>query len=323
MIIEKWKQVSTEVTGARHIKKNLGCQDSTAYVFDKGIRVISLADGAGSVKHSKIGSEEIVKLIGNILIDRFFKYIILLEKNGVADTIYNANLSIVKKEIISSINTVLGKKALELNTSIDQLASTLLFVANYENTFLVGHLGDGAIGAYYQSNDIVKVISEPENGDQPNITFFTTDIDATDRLRLQVIKDNKISGLILMSDGPQTVFYDDKLGFIDETKVLFNNFKNKTSNNYQKSLVKFMESNLAKYTEDDQSFNILYLESIDLTEVSKDYFEYLTSDINNSNQFINRSSYCYYLEPLNLGGKKLSISSLKDIEDIINESKSR
>ena len=49
----------------------------------------------------------------------------------------------------------------ELNASLKDLSSTLLFVAVKGNKFLAGHIGDGLIGSFDESGS--QVFSPPEN----------------------------------------------------------------------------------------------------------------------------------------------------------------
>ena len=54
MIIEKWKNVQAYEIGKLHISRNMVCQDRTHFKEINGIKIVSLADGAGSKSKSEI-----------------------------------------------------------------------------------------------------------------------------------------------------------------------------------------------------------------------------------------------------------------------------
>ena len=57
MIIEKWKNVQAYEIGKLHISRNMVCQDRTHFKEINGVKIVSLADGAGSKSKSEMGAE--------------------------------------------------------------------------------------------------------------------------------------------------------------------------------------------------------------------------------------------------------------------------
>ena len=74
MILEKWKNAQAYVIGKYHITNNLVCQDRTYYYEEHGVKVMSLADGAGSQPHSEIGAELVCKESCKLLTCNFIRF---------------------------------------------------------------------------------------------------------------------------------------------------------------------------------------------------------------------------------------------------------
>lgn len=265
----KWKLASNYVIGKGHISKNIPCQDRTCIMKNevfKSIKIkkketkskvcscskiildktnsfygLSLADGAGSCKHSDIGAEFICK--------RILTYI-----NNEFDLLYNndkmqLNLT---NYIESSLNEISNE-----NISFKDLSSTLLFVAIKSNKFIIGHLGDGVIGMLDKFNHL-KVISKPDNGEFSNATYFTTSISYPNRLRLikGILKNSR--GFIIMSDGCQESLYDKRTETLSEiNKELINWLENNNEKEVEKALFYNLEQIIRNKTQDDCSIGIM------------------------------------------------------------------
>lgn len=246
----KWKQADMTYRGRRHAMMNVPCQDKTSYAGKDNIRVIALADGAGSMADAELGALVTAKAITEHIMNRFFGYIEQMREKEDAK---------VRDAIITYLHERLHQAADEHHARFREMGATLLFAAVHEDTLFYGHIGDGIIGAY--TNDgRVEVLSEPENGFLPNITVFVTEPEPRKHLRMNVTEMKDIKGIVLMSDGPGEYFYDRRQGFIKETKQLFDAFENKTKAEYQRTLHDYMKDDLSHRSGDDLSVNILYQE---------------------------------------------------------------
>ena len=154
-----WHMLDYAQAGRSHCRKNIPCQDKTVSCCMNGVHLLGLADGAGSAKFSHFGAETALQATCDYIANNFER--IFNETDGVQ----------VKKNILTRILEALRQKAEQLNCSIKDLASTLLFVAIKNNRFLLFHIGDGVIG--YWKNDSLKVASKPETGEFSNTTVFT------------------------------------------------------------------------------------------------------------------------------------------------------
>jgi serine/threonine protein phosphatase PrpC len=267
MKIQYWKNVHTKQVGTSHIDKNIPCQDATNYLYNKGISVMAVADGAGSRKLSHEGSEIVVQEICNIISENFEDFFIELEETAH----YDMKSLDIKKRIINHLQKKLFDYAVShQNINVDDLASTLLFYAYSKNRYILGHIGDGIIGSLKEANqtNTIETLSFPENGSAANITFFVTNQDVLEHFRIQTGFNHQSSGFILMSDGPEEAFFDPFNGLNNNTIKLFTNFTNIEPQKYKDILDQLLKDQISKVSDDDLSLNITYL---DTKEVSDDF----------------------------------------------------
>ncbi len=296
MILSKWRHASSVVRGNDHIENDLPCQDNVAYKLSKGIEVIALSDGAGSKPMSQIGSEVATKTICEYMVEEFDNIYFFSEKYGKTKDEIEEQKKIIKENIFNYVkkNLLLQAKG---EIEFEELACTLLFFARKGEKYIMGHIGDGVIAGSFSAgkDQQVKVLSAPENGEQINITFFLTDPDAIDHLRITCGKFTNLTGVMLMSDGPEEVLFQGHELHENVTK-LFNNFNDFTSEKYNKVINKFLSTQVAQYSYDDLSLNILYLTCVDTNKTSKEVLEDLFSDITEDEQIIRKSKYGYMLD---------------------------
>jgi hypothetical protein len=298
MIIEKWKNVQTYEIGKMHISRGMVCQDRTFYAEANGVKAVALADGAGSKSKSEIGAEIVCKKICDLLSEKFIDYLLCFEEEKTNQAKHKKNMAGLSKVIVTALMTTLKAKALELNISVEELSSTLLFFAIKDNHYIMGHIGDGVIAGVYNENNAyrVKVISEPENGERSNITFFIPDTNAAEHLHLQAGSIDNLKGVLLTSDGAGTVLFNGS-AVDDNVYKLFSNFQNRKPDDYEEIISRYLREIISNYSTDDLSLNILTLEDADTGKITEDYAEYLLAGIKSSKQIIRKSQYCYFVDP--------------------------
>lgn len=298
--MQAWKQADVYVQGQSHKEDNIICQDRTAYLVKNGVRVMALSDGAGSKKHSHIGAEIATKKICQIVANKFDLIYEMLEKNSLTESEFQKSYLMVKRDIMKDIIQELNNYVItNRDVNFEDLSSTLLFFAIKHDKYICGHLGDGVINVVYKGNSYYRIdtISSPENGDSPNITFFTTDSNAIDHFRLSSGDISSMVGVILMSDGPQEAFYDSNTGQSDKAINLFKAFMNKTKTEYEKGLRDLLENSVSKVSDDDLSLNILYLESMEIANINlTPYQSDILENLKSSRQLVQKSSYTYYFD---------------------------
>ena len=246
------KTAGAAVIGSSHTKNHKPCQDKVYSLFENNVTVCSLSDGAGSCSKSEIGADVCTKFIVSFLCEHF-------------DETYKQNEDAISKLLVYRINEKLTQIAAELEISLIDLSSTLLFVAVKKDKFIAGHIGDGLIGIFDESGS--KMLSPPENGEYENQTYFVTSGNALEHFR--IYKDNleSITGFILMSDGPYKSLFDRKTEQLTDANLSFfswladeKNSQEKVEEALKKALSNIIE---AKRTSDDCSINLLSTKHID------------------------------------------------------------
>jgi len=284
-----YKIIQHSIKGRSHIRNDLPCQDKTYYIDNNDIKVISLSDGAGSCKHSDRGAEIATKVCGEYISDNFNDIYDDLDNERVGKELFKKIIDQIKLEVEEKTegNEVEKKSEnleeesskeieLDINTSeivIHDYSSTLLFVALFGNKYISGHIGDGLISI--NDDEQLKILSEPENGETPNSTYFFTSKSAEKHLRLKkgTIKSN--TTFILMSDGTHECIYDKK-----EKKFTnaISKFVDWISTGNQEEVSQAIQLNMEKYfinkTSDDCSISIIHISIIkSLFDKISDYFK--------------------------------------------------
>ena len=311
MIIQKWKQCGVAVQGKDHIEAGVVCQDNVASARANGVYAIALSDGGGSRKFSQIGSEFSTRAACELLTERFEDFYERLERIGQGGPKAQALLLGLRLEILDHVLNALRTQVTP-ERSLPDFGCTLQFAAIKQGRYIAGHVGDGVMAALYQRglSRRVEVFSHPENGDGPNITFFITDHNAKDHLRLQHGECHQLEGILLMSDGPEEVLYDAASGMHQNTQKLFDNYAGMPTEQYRANLERFLQRTVARHSYDDLSLNLLYLESVDRESISPDYRTELFAGIEGEGQLKRTSAYAYFLDPTAPAGASVDLSFL-------------
>jgi hypothetical protein len=239
-----WKAVCCEIQGRGHIKTETPCQDKTKQLLQNNVNVIALADGAGSAKLSHYGAECVVENISAYIADNFLQ---LIE---------NADGKQVKLDIMNELKLALNNKAIELNCKVNDLASTLLLVAVFEDLYIIVHIGDGVIG--YLDDTELKIASSPDNGEFANVTTFVTSSEALPSMRLFKGNINNISGFVIMSDGTEHSLYHKPTKTLAKSTIKLMHRTCLTNSKVMRSqLVEMLSTVISKNTQDDCSIAIL------------------------------------------------------------------
>lgn len=238
-----WSLASAEVQGSGHKKDDIPCQDKTCCLVKNKVRVIALADGAGSAKFSHYGAEAAAKCVTNFLADNF-------------DSLYEENDLSIKQNGASALKAALEALSSSLGCQTKDLSSTLLVVAVKKNKYLALHIGDGVIGCLVR--DKLKTLSEPDNGEFAFLTWFTTTTNLEDVIRVYKGDASSISGFILMSDGVEPSLYDGRKSQLADAVINLFYCNAKYPN---KEMITMLEDSLrdvvAKRTNDDCSIALL------------------------------------------------------------------
>lgn len=312
MILQSWKQCGTAVQGKDHINAGVVCQDNVASACKNGVHAIALSDGGGSRKFSEVGSAYSTRAVCALLVEKFDDFYARQQQIAEGGPKADKLLMRLRLEILDTVLDALRTQVTP-ERALPDFGCTLQFAAVKDGRYIVGHVGDGVIAALYQRGLArrVEVLSHPENGGGPNITFFITDHDAKDHLRLQHGECHQLEGILMMSDGPEEVLYNATGGMHQNTLKLFDNYAGVCREQYEANLSRFLGRTVARHSFDDLSLNMLYLESADAASMSPEYREELLAGIEGAGQVKRVSSYAYHLDASRDAGAPMDLSFLR------------
>lgn len=178
----------------------------------------SVADGAGSAKYSRKGSQIACDTVSNTCLSQLVRYdkdldILIKDfhKDGAEDKrkkLGDALYNILGSAVFKAYKNI-EEEALSKNNSIKDYATTML--VSISKKFKFGWfvasfwIGDGAIGIYNKETQFLKIMGEPDGGEFAGQTRFLTMPELMQpneiykRLRFEIVDD--FTALILMSDG--------------------------------------------------------------------------------------------------------------------------
>lgn len=309
MMIQKWKQCGARVQGIDHREAGVVCQDGFAAAEKNGVHAIALSDGGGSRKYSEVGSATSTRAVCALLVERFDDYYARMEQIAAGGPKSERMLLSLRLEILDAVMAALRAEVTS-ERALPDFGCTLQFAAVKDGRYLVGHVGDGVIAALYQRglSRRVEVLSHPENGGGPNITFFVTDHNAKDHLRLLHGECHQLEGILMMSDGPEEVLYQAQTGMHPNTQRLFDNFVGVGAARYAAMLEQFLAKTVAGHSFDDLSLNLLYLETVDESRITPEYREELLSELSGIGQVKRMSATAYFIDPTREAGAPLDES---------------
>lgn len=190
-----WKYEAYLKKGVSHTLNNTECQDRVLIKETDSCIVAALADGLGSLKFSEVAAQIATETVcGLFCFDRKLT-------SNLADT------SFVRKYILSNVTGKIGQKADELETGINEMDCTLVFVyiSKKDGNVFIGRLGDSAVCVIKSSDSFVINDSDAS----ANGTNAVLDKDAINNFEIKqynILRD-KILGFVLSSDGLDNELY--------------------------------------------------------------------------------------------------------------------
>jgi len=230
------------VIGRGHERDGLPCQDFVVARHEGNVVSVALADGAGSKSHSEFGAKAAVTSVMRLITHDFSSLYDLAQADAkrVADHILEA--------VLKKIETV----AQHHKVAIDQLASTLLFVALHNGKYLAGHIGDGVIVRKNQEGAFL--FSEPDNGEYSNSTYFITDQHASLHFRIYSgqMQTSGSDGFMVMSDGAAESLFNRQTKLVSKAASQLMDWSVNTSRKQMDQVIRtnLMQSIRTKTTDD-------------------------------------------------------------------------
>jgi len=180
-----WRIYAASAIGKGHIDVGIPCQDAFDHACGNGRLVVVVCDGAGSAGRSEIGAKDCANAISTFLATFEGSTAAACEQAVIAQAVELAR-------------TRIETHALELGLSTRELACTLVGAVLHESGGCLFHIGDGVGVAELEQGP--PVVSLPENGEYANETYFVTNSDWREHLRMDSFS-GRIRCLALMSDG--------------------------------------------------------------------------------------------------------------------------
>jgi hypothetical protein len=205
-----WRRIAQSLQGPSHATDDSPCQDSFAIrVFDEErapTLVACVADGAGSAKHSEVGSA----LACNTIVDSVEGF---LAAGGALENLSRQDVlrwCVVARSRIES-------EASRLSCEVRDLATTIVAAIVTPTCSCFFQIGDGVI--VVRRNGVYGVVFWPQSGEYANSTNFVTSIQYDSKLEFVSVGAD-VSDIALMTDGlerlalrfdtltPHTPFFD-------------------------------------------------------------------------------------------------------------------
>ena len=269
-----FKGFSNSVRGASHEKRNLVCQDSSAYKACENYAVAVVADGHGSKKHfrSHIGSKAAVDAIIET-IDRFYadpdRFEECFQKN------YKLILQNIEKQIISlwndkvlahiAENPVTREEKSDFTNEefskipVESYYGTTLITAVIGRKFSFGfQLGDGSLVAVFENGETVMPIGDDESA-PANITASICNSNASRMFNSFYEPEKKVLALFCSTDGLYTSFGSDH-DFLNYHTIIAGQLHNAEA--FEPSVVKNITKRTHFGTEDDISLSCVFNEQL-------------------------------------------------------------
>jgi hypothetical protein len=245
-----WISAGASATGSSHFATLTPCQDASVLKTSKDGEwvVMVVSDGAGSASKAEEGS----RLVADFFSDELFKLINELNRRPPGHWI---NDFVIEKVI----QTRAALRDLAKSDDIRDYHCTLVAcLAGPSGGFSI-HIGDGLIVGGYKSSTnsntpLSLFVSEPENGEYANETYFITEGDWIKHLRISPMP--RMDWIFCCSDGGGALALTNdtelKIGFLEP--VISDVFALNDEESRDKKLAEYLSDPLSeKVTNDDKS----------------------------------------------------------------------
>lgn len=187
-----WRHIQASVTGPSHAKTGAPCQDShLVRALGQGLLVCCVADGAGSSRHSEVGSA----IACDTIVERATQW---AQDHGSFGELSRDDFLGWCRRARERIRDV----ATEHEAEPRDYATTLCVALLSPGGAALAQIGDGAIIG--QRSGALGVVFWPQSGEYVNTTMFLTGEDYEDHLQFQSVA-GAFEAVALMTDGVERV----------------------------------------------------------------------------------------------------------------------
>ncbi|MDR0714110.1 MAG: protein phosphatase 2C domain-containing protein [Bacteroidales bacterium] len=249
--------IAASQRGRSHALEGKPRDDDFKLYFDEPAEwyVMAVADGAGSAKYSRKGSQIACQTVVEVCKAKlaeagkvFEQQITEFQRNKsdenrkkTGDTLYGIIGTAAFQAKIEIEKEAAQKDSQGKMKAVKDFSSTLLIAIckKFDSGWFVGAfwVGDGGIGLYHQEPEFLKILGEPDGGEFAGQTRFITMPEVMQpkeiyrRLRFDVVDD--FTALILMTDGVTDPKFetDANLNKIEKWHALWDDLKGKNEDN--------------------------------------------------------------------------------------------
>ncbi|MBR1592585.1 MAG: protein phosphatase 2C domain-containing protein [Ruminococcus sp.] len=269
-----FKGFSNSVRGASHEKRNLVCQDSSAYKTCDRYAIAVVADGHGSKKHfrshlgSKAAVEATIETIEKFYADPDrFEECFQANPKLVIQNIEKQVISLWNDKVFAHIseNPVTREEKSDFTNDefskipVESYYGSTLIAAVMGRKFSFGfQLGDGSLVAVFEDGETVMPIGDDESA-PANITASICNSNASRMFNSFYEPNRKILALLCSTDGLYTSFGSDN-DFLDYHTIIAGQLHN--AKDFEPSIVKNITKRTHFGTEDDISLSCVFDEQL-------------------------------------------------------------
>lgn len=185
--MKKWLINYGQHVGNSHLPNNIPCQDSALCKSANGVNVAVLSDGCGSSALSEHGAQLITTTLCDLFISKFDELHcesnaseerVLKSRKVIIDAIGKAYNTFIKNNTaLFEAAKINHKEKYEkfamrpaYDFACDCLNATALFVAEKNDQYIIGQIGDGIIGGLFDNH--TKILMEEEKDEAANQTYY-------------------------------------------------------------------------------------------------------------------------------------------------------
>ncbi len=188
-----WKAIACSAKGTSHEKTDLPCQDYAGFIRVNGsgeaddngdIAIGAVCDGAGSCKHSDIGSQLAVETVLKLLRD-WLKWL-KQQRKDLSQPISQAEAHQVFSQNLAKVQEKFKKEAGERACSPKDFSCTLLVVVATPQWLAAMQIGDGFI-VIRQPDSEYQLLFQSQKGEYANQTIFVTASNALEKMESKVV----------------------------------------------------------------------------------------------------------------------------------------
>lgn len=242
----KWNIACANMTGTAHLQNNEKCQDIIWQHVSNQFACVTMADGAGSVPYATEGA--------TIAVEASKRWL-----EQTRQDLFDMDADTIRKKTISHLWEELGKVCHDKKCPMADLSTTLLFLATNGKRLVAVNIGDGLVGRI--GNDgRQEVILGQEHSKYVNESFFITDPNCEEKLRVFIGSYDPDSTYFLLTDGSCECLLNDRDGTYAPALHTFTKWMWKYPHHaVSKAIGQKMYSLFPKRTDDDCAIALINL----------------------------------------------------------------